>query len=590
MLVANGFVTENFVPGCAIFQTPIHGGIGMKTSSSSRVDGTSSLDSEPGLRLIQLTQYRNWPVTNPSNVSLRQTVIPFWLGPLFVLLVGCWTTDPSLAQNRATEAQLYFFTNPGCAPCRQVEPEIESLRRAGYDVTTVFLDRSPEWGQKFSVDRTPTVIMVANQKVVGRHAGLIDAKTLKLWFTAVGADPQVNREKAVTGVDASTRAAEQMETYSEAPDAARFKRSRAAEQFNDSPTLHAGTNTPSNQAERLAMNATVRLKVQDAGGASYATGTVIHSHDGEWLVMTCGHAFREAGSRGKITAEYGFLSGSIQVAVGQLISYDAESRDVALVAIHTGNDIEPVKLATVETSIDRGLNVFTIGCDGGSDPTIRHTQIKNKAVYAPVEQGNRQPQGAIKYEIWGRPAIGRSGGGMFNQAGELIGVCNAAAVETDEGIYSALDSLYWQIARSNLSHLFGNDLGELVATNNAESHRSDTLAPAVLQDRFASLESNPANISERLDSQDTDDQMQPVGAKSLGFRSKTSEERATRLEADSDNSDTEVIIIVRSKSAPQLGESITISNPTPQLIQYLGEMRAGSEDRKVDLARVRQGQ
>ena len=56
---------------------------------------------------------------------------------------------------------------------------------------------------------------------------------------------------------------------------------------------------------------------------------------------------------------------------------------------------------------------------------------------------------------------------------------------------------------------------------------------------------------------------------------------------DSYGADTEVIIIVRSKSAPQLGESITIDEPTQQLIEYLGEMKRGAESRCVDMARVR---
>jgi S1-C subfamily serine protease len=50
---------------------------------------------------------------------------------------------------------------------------------------------------------------------------------------------------------------------------------------------------------------------------------------------------------------------------------------------------------------------------------------------------------------------GRSGGGLFNEQGELIGVCNAAAVEVDEGIYTALETIHWQIAAVDLEHLFG---------------------------------------------------------------------------------------------------------------------------------------
>ena len=81
------------------------------------------------------------------------------------------------------------------------------------------------------------------------------------------------------------------------------------------------------------MDATVRLKVEDPQGISYATGTVIHGHNGEYLLMTCGHVFRESAGKGEITAEFGFENGELETAPGQLISYDAKARDVALVAI-----------------------------------------------------------------------------------------------------------------------------------------------------------------------------------------------------------------------------------------------------------------
>jgi hypothetical protein len=309
--------------------------------------------------------------------------------------------------------------------------------------------------------------------------------------------------------------------------------------------------------------------------------------------MTCGHTFREAGFDGKITAEFNFLNGPVQSAEGELISYDAESKDVALVAVHAGQDIQPVKLASLSFPVDRGSNVFSIGCDGGAEPTIRHTEIKNKAIYSPGEASQTQPaQGAVKYDIHGRPAIGRSGGGLFAETGELIGVCNAAAVESDEGIYSALDSLHWQIAAAKLGHLFDSSAIPEFNKGNSEFGKDD---------RYASLEPPSPGSSQNLEN--------PPGVK--GAYHPASYEPATRMQelvlqnsdaadfsravdrgslvADAGpyGADTEVIIIVRSKTAPDLEESITIEDPTPQLIQYLGEMKRGAQSRQVDMARVR---
>ena len=55
-----------------------------------------------------------------------------------------------------------------------------------------------------------------------------------------------------------------------------------------------------------------------------------------------------------------------------------------------------------------------------------------------------------------RRAVGRSGGGLFDQQGRLIGVCNAADAEGNEGIYAAAQVVYAQINRLGLGHLFND--------------------------------------------------------------------------------------------------------------------------------------
>ena len=96
---------------------------------------------------------------------------------------------------------------------------------------------------------------------------------------------------------------------------------RSGSSYN-SPTMIRGTSQPRSLAEQRAMNATVRLKVADSEGTSYATGTVIHSHGNESLVMTCGHVFRDSQGQGKITAEYDLYK-QPRIASGRLVDYDA---------------------------------------------------------------------------------------------------------------------------------------------------------------------------------------------------------------------------------------------------------------------------
>ena len=360
---------------------------------------------------------------------------------LAIAILGSLPGDLPAQPNVNRAAQLYFFTNQGCAPCRQVEPGIEALKREGYPVSTIYVSQQPQLANQFNVHQTPTVVLVSDNRIVGRHAGLIDGTTLKQWFAAIGvpsgsafANARVgNQETLPASSTAPARPAR-------SPSSPRSPESRLA----GPSTMHRGTRQPANQIERRALQSTVRLKVEDPEGISYATGTVVHRHNGECLVMTCGHVFREAGGEGRITAEFGFENGDLQSAPGQLLTYDADARDIGLVSIRTQHPFEPVPIASPDEEVSRGKKIFSIGCDHGESPTIRHSSIENRAAY----------DGSIKYDILGRPVDGRSGGGLFNEAGQLIGICNAALVDEDQGIYTALETIHWQIANNNLTHLF----------------------------------------------------------------------------------------------------------------------------------------
>ena len=497
----------------------------------------------------------------PTTVAIIGLVLTLWW---HILACEC------VAQSGAeTQAQLYFFTNHGCAPCRQVEPGIEALKLEGYPVKTVFLNDYPELGRSMGVDRTPTVVLLTGNKMVGRHAGLIDAVTLKKWFAAVGVSAGSNfskgADKPVGGTKIVIDKQDNRQRSIDSP-----KRSLAS-------TVIKGTSQPRNELERLALQATVKLKVEDPEGISYATGTVIHSHQGEYLVMTCGHVFREAGWDGEITAEYGYTKAQKKSAPGQLIFFDADARDVALVAIRASDTIDPVQIAAPESDIESGQSIFSIGCDHGDDPTIRHSRIKNRAAY----------DGAIKYDIYGRPVDGRSGGGLFNERGELIGVCNAAAVEVDEGIYTALDTLYWQLAKVNLDHLFERS-NELAVSELASisSPRESTGLSQPLRAKSELVALNPKGARGSIG--------QAPLASRLGRTQVTwdrpDQGRTNQVRQNLSASQQEVIIIVRSKTDSAQAQAITVSDPTPQLLKYLKTMKRpeAAKKRQLDMARMRE--
>lgn len=455
----------------------------------------------------------------------------FFRSLIFALAIFCSVNGLVAQQNG--QPHLYFFTNPGCGPCKQVEPEIRLLIDKGYPVSIIDTTRQPDVAQRFSVDRTPTTILVSDNQIAGRRAGLIDALTIVDWFNSANASRVAPKQQP------HPQARQQVPTT---PTRQRRGVNLDLDASEISSTVHNGTRKPNSQAEFDAMRATVRLHVTDAYGSSSATGTVIHCQNGECLVLTCGHVFRESGGNCEVMGELGFESNEIKRYPGKLVSYDADSRDVALVIIKTGFDVKPVQVAPAAFPVSTGDQVFTLGCDHAEDATIRRTRIKRQAMYATNERPNEK---AKKYEIYGRPVVGRSGGGLFTAGGQLIGVGNAAAVEVDEGIYTSLDNIYWQIAQVNLTHLF--EIDQAIARNSRTLEAAQASTPRRVQplrgNRFN--DDPPITQVERL-------VPTPIPA-----------------------SDTQVIVVLQSKSTPGETETLIIDNPSEQLLQQL---RAGGQD------------
>ncbi len=203
------------------------------------------------------------------------------------------------------------------------------------------------------------------------------------------------------------------------------------------------------QAIARAAAATVRIRVDEENTTAYGTGTVIDVHGDEALVLTCGHLFREMKPHSQLTIDL-FAGRSQPLNIpAQLIDFKANAGDVdiGLISFRLPFAIEPVPLLPQAESLTVRQPAFSFGCDHGENPTRRDTQLKSINRYL----------GAPNVEIAGAPAVGRSGGGLFDHLGRLIGVCNAADAAGDEGIYAAAGIVYSQIERLGLTHLFNEN-------------------------------------------------------------------------------------------------------------------------------------
>jgi thioredoxin 1 len=74
------------------------------------------------------------------------------------------------------------FWAPWCGPCRLIAPTLEKIAKeyAGkLLVAKVNTDENPEWATRFGVQGIPTLLFVANGKVIHRQVGALPEPMLR---------------------------------------------------------------------------------------------------------------------------------------------------------------------------------------------------------------------------------------------------------------------------------------------------------------------------------------------------------------------------------------------------------------------------
>ena len=335
---------------------------------------------------------------------------------------------------------LLDFSADWCAPCRSMEPTIQRLQEAGYPVRRVNVDQSPDLARHFSVGPIPCFVLVKDGREVQRVVGATSFDRLVQLFHQAG-QGQGTASLAESGVRGQSP-----DSVAVAPlPPADMPRTRADTRQTIQPpaSLERTASPRSNSIHQLALQATVRLRVVDATGQSHGTGTIIDTHGGEALILTCGHIFRESQGHGEILVEM-FAPGTKGPIPGHLLSYECEKRDFGLVSFRPDVPITPVKVAPADCHPRAGDPIFSVGCDHAENPTVRVSTISAIDRYS----------GPPNIEILGHPVEGRSGGGLLTADGLLIGICNAADLQEDRGIFAALPTIHDALTNIGLQQIY----------------------------------------------------------------------------------------------------------------------------------------
>jgi len=355
---------------------------------------------------------------------------------------------------------LYDFCADWCGPCRAMAPTVEALADRGYPVQKVNIDEHPELARKFRVGPIPCFVLVVDGREVERLCRMGGRPGDSGRISPASSQGGTPIASASRGPVQLGLGAEPNRPHRSLPEAPRYQ-PKGAPTSSIAPVASAppaaspvaataGQSGPPDWAPRTdattvsdkdLVAATVRLRVSDPKGHSWGTGTIIDARQGEALVLTCGHVFRDSQGRGTIEVElFGVHEG--KKVSGHLIGYDLE-RDVALLSIRMPGPVQAARLAPPDYALRRGDPVVTVGCSHGDDPTTQHTRISSVNRYL----------GPPNVQVAGQPVDGRSGGGLFSRDGRVIGVCRGADPQDREGFFAALGSIQAYVEDKGLAHV-----------------------------------------------------------------------------------------------------------------------------------------
>lgn len=380
-----------------------------------------------------------------------------------LLLLSLATAD---AGQPASRGVLLDFTATWCGPCQQMNPIISRLKRQGYPVRKVDVDRERQLAQQFNVRSMPTFILVVDGQEQKRIVGMTSESQLRRMLSQIPRGPKPsarstpdprNIAKSRPSQTPTSRGPVQMAEL-DAPRAPARRSSPSGFLFPFGGNASAVASAPTKPAvirakldqesprrrvtvEEDPLSSSVRVRIEGMDGVNFGSGTIIRSQPGRTVILTCGHIFRELKPNAKIEVDI-FDGTQTETFVGKTIGYDLEG-DVGLLSIATDTALAASPIAGLLDEVRVRQGVYSIGCGGGDPPSREDVFVTALNRYL----------GPDNIECTGQPLQGRSGGGLFNNEGDVVGVCVAVDPRDKRGLYAGLQVIHELLAKHELADL-----------------------------------------------------------------------------------------------------------------------------------------
>ena len=394
-----------------------------------------------------------------------------------------------------SDRTIIHFSSQNCPACRKIQPVIDQLHSDGWAIRSIDSQKDPRTADQWHVQQIPTVIILENGREVDRIVGSLEHAELKRRLTGnalpfranessqnakstltspvanvffgpnhpqnnsnFGPNHPLYKSNLSTAKNTKNQAASSRDEGLNSsigvnhPYYSLYKKNRIAS--GESRDAASNRTQPSRAARRpskgsqlpespTSLAATVRIRVKYEENESVGTGTIIDIDGDEALVLTCGHLFRRDDGKYPVSVEI-FEDGEAIPLPATLFDFRNDEVDLGLITFHQPCTLAKVPILPKGELLHEQDPVFSIGCDGGEAPSQQNSTISKLNRFL----------GPSNVEVAGAPVQGRSGGGLFDARGRLIGVCIAADNDLDEGLFVGPEVIYAQLEKHRLNRLF----------------------------------------------------------------------------------------------------------------------------------------